>query len=57
MHAVAGEHAAHAAGALANVPAGHGVGVNAQAAAPAALNAPAAQGRHAALDVAPALGL
>jgi hypothetical protein len=37
VHAVAGEHAAQDAGALAYVPTGHVVAVNAQEAAPAAL--------------------
>ena len=37
VHAVAGEHAAQDAGALANVPTGQVVAVNAQEVAPAAL--------------------
>ena len=56
MHAVAGTHAAHAAGPLANVPTGHVAADKEQEVAPAALNAPAAQGRHAAEELAPGEG-
>ena len=55
-HAVAGAHAAQAAGALAYVPTGHVDAVNAQEVAPAELKDPAAQGRHAAEELAPGDG-
>ena len=50
---MAGEHAAQEAGALAYVPTGHVDAVKAQEAAPVVLKDPAAQGVHAAEDVAP----
>jgi hypothetical protein len=53
-HAVAGEQGAHAAGPLANVPAGHVAAVNAQEVEPWALKEPAAQGRQLAAEGAPA---
>ena len=53
MHAVAGEHGAHAAAPFAYVPTGHVEAVNAQDVAPCALKDPAAQGRHAAEEDAP----
>ena len=53
MHAVAGEHGAHAAAPFAYVPTGHVEAVNAQDVAPCALKDPAAQGRHAAEEGAP----
>jgi hypothetical protein len=56
VHAVAGTQAAQEAGPLANVPTGHVADVNAQEMAPAVLNAPAAQVRHAAAELAPVAG-
>jgi hypothetical protein len=53
VHAVAGEHGAHAAAPFAYVPTGHVEAVNAQDVAPCALKDPAAQGRHAAEEDAP----
>jgi hypothetical protein len=53
VHAVAGEHAAHAAGALAYVPTGQVDAVYAQEVALAGLKEPAAQGVHTAEDCAP----
>jgi hypothetical protein len=57
VHAVAGEHAAHAAGALAYVPTGHVEELNAQEGAPATLNTPTAHKRQAVLEVLPVAGL
>jgi hypothetical protein len=53
VQAVAGEQAVQAAVPFAYVPTGHVVAVKTQAVAPAALNAPAAQGAHAAEELAP----
>jgi hypothetical protein len=56
VQAVAGEQGAQAAAPLANEPTGHVAAVNAQEVAPATLYAPAAQGRHAAEELAPGEG-
>ena len=53
MHAVAGEHGAHAAVPFAYDPTGHVATVNGQDVAPCALKDPAAQGRHTAEEDAP----
>jgi hypothetical protein len=53
VHAVVGEHGAHAAVPFAYDPTGHVATVNGQDVAPCALKDPAAQGRHTAEEGAP----